>query len=77
MRKVQAAAFAIDDVKLFLDSHPNDAEALCYFEKYQMLRKQLVKQYEEQYGPLTVYGVDAKGGAWTWTKEPWPWVGEE
>lgn len=73
LRKVQAASFAIDDVKLFLDSHPDNAEALCYFEKYKLLKRQLTKQYEQQFGPLSVDGVDVAAGTWTWTKEPWPW----
>ena len=40
LQKVQAASFAVDDVKLFLDSHPDNAEALCYFEKYKLLSGQ-------------------------------------
>ena len=35
MNRINAASFAVDDVKLFLDTHPCDKDAMEYFEKYQ------------------------------------------
>ena len=39
MNRINAASFAVDDVKLFLDTHPCDKDAMEYFEKYQEMRK--------------------------------------
>ena len=35
MNRINAVSFAVDDVKLFLDTHPCDKDAMEYFEKYQ------------------------------------------
>ena len=42
MNRVNAASFAVDDVKLFLDTHPCDKEAMEYFEKYQEMRENVL-----------------------------------
>ena len=34
-----------------------------------------VKQYTENFGPLTKSNVDVSCGRWTWVDEPWPWEG--
>ena len=39
MNRINAASFAVDDVKLFLDTHPCDKDAMEYFEKNQEMRK--------------------------------------
>lgn len=73
MKRVHTASFAVDDVKLFLDTHPDNKMALEYFDKYSMMRKQAVKEYEDQIGPLTVDGVKPSSDVWTWTQQAWPW----
>ena len=35
---INIVSFAVDDVKLFLDTHPEDSEALAYFHEYSKLR---------------------------------------
>ena len=72
---ITEASFAIDDVKLFLDTHPCDQEALAYYEKYRDIRKEAMKQYRDCYGPISSYDVNVDN-VWTWINEPWPWEGE-
>ena len=76
MRRLQIASFAIDDIKLYLDTHPDDAEALEYFERYKTARNQIRQEYVSNYGPLTVETVNGAGGHWTWVDLPWPWEKE-
>lgn len=70
---INIVSFAVDDVKLFLDTHPCDEKALEYFEKFKKQRTQALSEYAKYYGPLTVDTVDACDEHWTWTKSPWPW----
>lgn len=68
-------SFALDDVKLFLNTHPNCYEALKYYSDYQKIRNIAIKEYTYQYGPLSAYNVNICD-KWSWCNEPWPWEGE-
>ena len=72
LKKIQAACFALEDIQLFLDTHPQDKMALETFGKYQRVWKALVNEYEEKYGPLMANSTDVTKG-WTWINNPWPW----
>ncbi len=72
---VSAAQFALLECAMFLDTHTDDMAAL---EKFQMYRKrylELVKQYEAQYGPLTI-AADFGDMSFDWINDPWPWEKE-
>jgi spore coat protein JB len=71
---ITEVSFAIDDVKLYLDTHPCDKEALEYYENYRQLRKEAIKEYRDCYGPISSYDVKTEN-VWTWVTEPWPWEG--
>lgn len=72
MQQIFETGFAIDDVILYLDTHPCDQEALAYYESFRKLYAKLTKDYTIHFGPLTVYQVDVEN-QWTWAKTPWPW----
>ena len=74
MQNVREAAFALIDIGLYLDSHPEDEQALDYYNKYQEINKEVRREYEKNFGPLTSNGVDTCAG-WTWVCDPWPWEG--
>lgn len=74
MKRINDVSFAVDDVKLYLDTHPCDDEALAYFREYSRMRNEALKEYAEQYGPLTVdTAVHSCNDNWNWIEEPWPW----
>lgn len=73
--RIGAVSFAMDDLRLFLDTHPNCREALSLFTEYMNLRQELVAQYTREYGPIDAYSVDTDKG-WTWIDEPMPWKTE-
>ena len=61
-------------MKLFLDTHPNNHEALAYFHEYSKLRNQALKEYSKYYGPLTIdTTMESCTDRWNWVNEPWPW----
>ena len=74
MQTVRETGFALTDITLFLDTHPNDEKAMDYYNKYQQMHKEARSEYEKKYGPLTSNAVDTNNG-WTWTQNPWPWEG--
>lgn len=71
---IYEASFAVDDVLLFLDTHPDCEEAKEYFDHFSEIRNKALKEFAKCYYPLTVdtASVDCK---WKWTNSPWPWEG--
>lgn len=47
---INIVSFAVDDVKLFLDTHPNCTEALEFFDEFKKQRVQALKEYAKYYG---------------------------
>lgn len=75
MREIDRASFAVDDITLYLDTHPEDQNALSYYHYVADLRRNAVNAYESQFGPLTIDGVRDQN-KWTWITGRWPWEGE-
>ena len=72
--RIDDASFAMDDVILYLDTHPDDRNALNYYRYVVALRKEAVKAYEASFGPLTIEDAD-DACTWSWLTERWPWEG--
>ena len=68
-------SFAVNDISLYLDSHPDDEEALNYFQHYMHLRRKALAAYAENYGPLTMDTMDSNCSQWLWSTQKWPWEG--
>ncbi len=75
MRKIDEASFSMDDVALYLDTHPNDVNALNYYHHVTALRKEALNAYEAQFGPLLIDSVQSRD-RWTWETDRWPWERE-
>ena len=74
MNRINQASFAVDEVRLYLDTHPCDSEALAYFHEMIRKRNQALKEYAAAYGPLTVDTAESScADCWNWVNEPWPW----
>lgn len=71
-RTIQMYGFSIDEIVLYLDTHPNCQKALNYYHKYNSLRREAVEEYNRLYGPLDAKQVLSRD-EWTWTRDPWPW----
>lgn len=71
-RQIQISKFALLDSSLYLDSHPDCAEACEYFQKQLEHYNKAVAHYEEHFGPLT-HSSAVKNGRWSWNDAPWPW----
>jgi spore coat protein JB len=71
LRKIAAVDFAIVDLHLFLDSHPNNETATQKVAEYEAKSKTLRAEFEEKFGPLMSSNLDAN--RWAWISNPWPW----
>ena len=70
MSQLTAVSFALNDLTLYLDTHPDCPEALAMFKEYQNRREALVNQYEKSYGALSSYGPN-EADTWVWNKNGW------
>ena len=74
LEEIQAADFVLVELTHYLDTHPNDKQALEQFNQFHQYSKQLKAQFEPKYGPLMGFG-NSPGGhdTWEWGQGPWPW----
>ena len=76
LRCIGKISFTMDDLRLFLDTHPDCSEAIEKFNKLAEERMKLVCKYEVEYGPMNFYNNNVCGERWKWVNAPWPWEGE-
>jgi spore coat protein JB len=67
-------SFAVTDIVLYLDTHPDDEEALEYFNHFSTMRNQALEKYASMYGPLSV-DTAAPAKQWDYAEMKWPWEG--
>lgn len=72
LKYISQVSFALIDTALFLDTHPCDQEALCYYHQMKKKRQESVAEYSSKYGPLLLDQVESDN-YWAWTDTPWPW----
>lgn len=72
LEELQVIDFVIVELNLYLDTHPNDHDAIRQYNEYVKMRRPLVKKFEKEFGPLTV-GSSYSKYPWEWKESPWPW----
>ena len=72
MGELMALGFVVQELGLYLDTHPDDREALQLFTEYVKLLKQGRETFTSRYGPLLRTQVTGDSG-YDWLKAPWPW----
>lgn len=75
MNKINEYSFAVNEITLFLDTHPYDTDALAFFQKYRALRMEAIDEYAKYYAPLLIDHAPCDKTPWSWANEPWPWEG--
>ena len=70
LQEIRWLVFAIKELALYLDTHPDDQKALCLHRKYCKEVKDLKDKYQKVFGPLT---INYPCNKWRWLEEPWPW----
>ena len=72
LKEIMSLDFALTELQLYLNNHPEDEKALCLYKKYAKELKELKDGYQKVYGPLT---KEFPCNKWRWLEEPWPWEG--
>ncbi|MCX4346900.1 MAG: spore coat protein CotJB [Lachnospiraceae bacterium] len=69
-------SFSMDDLRIFLDTHPNCSEALVRFNELAKKRDEHIHKFEKLYGSMDFYNNNVCDEHWRWVDAPWPWEGE-
>ena len=72
LNTIKSLDFAVIELGLYLNTHPDDERALCLHKEYCRQLKDIKDKYQKMYGPLSIYYPCNK---WRWLEEPWPWEG--
>ena len=67
--------FILVDLMLFLDTHPDNKEAMEYFNHYARIKNKMVRDFSMMYYPLTKDHAESDT-EWRWGYSPLPWEGE-
>ncbi len=86
LQKINEISFTINDLTLYLDTHPTDENALTAFSRAASERKNLLEAYAKEFEPLTMNCVcpdtNNQTGShtsypdkkhFTWADGPIPW----
>lgn len=72
MNKIGEVRFACVELQLYLDTHPEDLEAMNDFNSYAETLNRLCSEYNERFGPLENFG-SCTHDAGSWVYQKWPW----
>lgn len=65
--------FAMHELNLYLDVYPNDANIMRQFVAYRNTYNDLLNQYENRYGALSVNSTSLNSVPFGWVDQTWPW----
>lgn len=71
LKRIAAIDFAIVELNLYMDTHPDNSEINEKLNSYREKSSKLRKEYETLYGPLTLDNEEKN--QWGWISDPWPW----
>jgi spore coat protein JB len=71
LRQVAAAHFMVEDLHLYLNTHPMDREVLVKHNAFIMQFNMLKQTYERQFGLIDQDSCSPF--PFQWINEPWPW----
>ena len=70
---IDAYSFALIDLNLYLDIHPNDKNAISTYNMYLANLEEYMQTYQNKYGPIVNTSKTLNSFPWEWIKHPWPW----
>ena len=70
LMQIRELRFSVNDLALYLDTHPCDRRAIALHKQYSRELRNLTDEYQRKYGPLT---IECPCNKWRWIDLPWPW----
>ena len=71
--EIMAIDFAVTDIKLYLNTHPDDADAIRLYNSLVEKRLAMFDSYQSMFGPLIAETYTGSVDEWDWIDNPWPW----
>lgn len=81
MKEIQEVSFVLDDLRLYLDTHPEDKEGLNMLKSMLIQRKKQIAEFAAECYPLTpdcmadIYEKEPDISGFCWQEGPAPWEG--
>ena len=73
LRELQEVEFAVIDLNLYLDTHPEDDEAVKKLAEYSEQMEALREDYEKNETILFSHHIKNEVDLSKWINDPWPW----
>ena len=73
MTETQALCFAAQELALYLDTHPEDSEALRAYQLVQQAANRQTEEFSRRCYPLTRAQNTEPAARYVWAESPWPW----
>ncbi|KXS42802.1 MULTISPECIES: spore coat protein CotJB [unclassified Candidatus Frackibacter] len=75
LKELMAIQFTVHELVLYLDTHPDDEEALELYDEYAMELQELMQEYQEEYGPIVARHPlrEPMEDYWEYIQTAWPW----
>ncbi len=70
--ELQTLGFMVQELALYLDTHPDDMVALEQYRQYQKLYHDGMMRYSEDCRPLA-HTQPVNDKTYSWLRDPWPW----
>ena len=76
LQAVNEAAFVLQELVLYLDTHPCCTAGLTRYHLAKQAYQEAVMAYNAHYGPLQIDQIK-NSSSWQWICDPWPWEMED
>ena len=73
LKRLTMLDFMAVDMQLFLDTHPDDTNAIAKYNSIIREADNLRAQYEKSVGPLLSFSSYSPAENFQWVDNPWPW----
>lgn len=72
LQKISALDFFVIDLSLYLNTHPNDGEAIKLYNDAVTQVNALREEFTRTYGMMLANSSTSRQ-PWQWIDDPWPW----
>lgn len=73
LEQLTALDFMAVDLGLYLNTHPDDHEALAHYNSIIATAQNTREKFEEYFGQLCSFRSASNPDTWGWIDCPWPW----
>lgn len=80
LKKINEVSFALTDLSLFLDTHPDCDSAISLYQQTMKQRMALLEEFTKNYFPLNqdcINESNCNGNKFCWSLGPAPWEGDD